>query len=44
MERLVFILFDFGYAITFGILGIVTFLLNVRKKTVWKAIRKPERF
>ena len=40
MERLVFILFDFGYAITFGILGIVTLLLNVPKEDGMESYKK----
>ena len=40
MERLTFILFDFGYALTFGILGIVAFLLNVPKEDGMESYKK----
>ncbi len=40
MERLVFILFDFGYALTFGILGLVTFFLHVPKEEGMESYKK----
>lgn len=43
MERLIFILFDFGYALTFGMLGIIAFLLNVPKDDDMESYKKARR-
>lgn len=40
MERLVYILFDFGYALIFGILGLVTLLLQTSHESGMESYRR----
>ena len=40
MERLIFILFDFGYALIFGILGLVTLLLQTSHESGMESYRR----